>query len=122
MAGDELRVALEVETGFRLQHADRGDRHRHQRRLRVLGQRQGFDRTFEDNGRQLAAERLVDFIEHLPGRREIRRQGLAHANRLAALAGKYESCRHWPSLCLNCVKIGPKDTSLVVSVKFRSPG
>ena len=46
--------------------------------------------------RELVAERRIDLVEHLPRRREIRRQRLAHADRLAALARKHESDRHAP--------------------------
>ena len=42
----------------------------------------------------LLAERRVDLVEHLPRRRESRRQRLAHADRLAALARKNEGDRH----------------------------
>ncbi len=66
MAGDELRVAREIETGFRLQHAHGGERDRHQRRLGVLGERERLGRAFEDDGAQLVAERLVDLVEDLP--------------------------------------------------------
>ena len=65
MAGDELRVALEIEAGFRLQHAHGGERHRHQRRLRVLGERERLGRAFAHDGAELVAERLVDLVEHL---------------------------------------------------------
>ena len=44
--------------------------------------------------RELLAERVVDLVEHLPRRRKSLGQALAHADRLAALAGKYESRRH----------------------------
>ena len=45
MAGDELRVAREIDAGLGFQHAHGRERHRHQRRLRVLGQRQRLGRA-----------------------------------------------------------------------------
>ena len=44
MAGDEGRVAREIDAGFGFEHAQRRERHRHQRRLRVLGQGQRLRR------------------------------------------------------------------------------
>ena len=38
MAGDEGRVTREIDAGFGFEHPHRGERHRHQRRLRILGQ------------------------------------------------------------------------------------
>ena len=48
---------------------------------------------------ELGAERLVDLGKHLARGAKIRRQRLAHADRLAALARKYESDRHALGLC-----------------------
>ena len=76
--------------GFRLQHAHRRERHRHQRGLRVLGQRQLVGRAFPHRRRELLAERRVDLVEHRARRREGLGQGLAHADRLAALPRKHE--------------------------------
>ena len=61
MAGDELRVALEIEAGFALQHAQGRERDRHQRRLGVFGERQRLGRALEHDGGELGAERLVNF-------------------------------------------------------------
>ncbi len=96
MAGDELRIARQVDAGFRLQHPHRGERHRHQRRLGILGQGEGLGRSLEDDGAELGAERRIDFIEHLPRGRESLGQRLAHADRLTALARKNKSDRHCP--------------------------
>ena len=101
MAGNELRVALEIEASLGFQDADRRQRHRHQCRLGVFGERQGLDRPFEYGGRQLGAERLVDLVEDLLRGREIRRQGLAHADRLATLPWEHERRRH----ALPCLKL-----------------
>ena len=45
MAGDELDRAGEAEALLALQHAHDRQRHGHQRRLGILGQRQGLDRA-----------------------------------------------------------------------------
>jgi hypothetical protein len=91
VTGDELRLALKIEPRFRLQHADDGERDRHQRRLGILGERQRVRGPVEHDGAQALAERLVHHLEHSPCRREVLRQCLAHTHRLAALARKYES-------------------------------
>ena len=52
MAGDELRVAREIDAGLGLQHAHRRERHRHQRRLRVLGQRERLGRPLPHDRRR----------------------------------------------------------------------
>ena len=94
MAGDELRIALEIEAGFRFQHAHDGERDRHQRRLGVFGERERVGRAFEDDGAQLVAERVIDLLEHRRAGAKFVGQRLAHADRLAALARKHESDRH----------------------------
>ncbi len=119
MASNELRVALEVETGFGLQHTNGCKRDRHQRRLGIFGEREGFLRAFENDSRELGAQRVVHLGEHLPGRREIRGQRFAHAHGLAALTRKYECDRHVMSLLPRpLVEIGPKDTATGVCVKL----
>ena len=57
MAGDEGGVARKVEPGLGLEHAHRRQRHRHQRRLGVRGQRQRLGRALPDQPRELFAER-----------------------------------------------------------------
>ncbi len=94
MAGDEGGVALQVEPGLGLQHAQRRERGGHQRRLGVGGERQRLDRPVPHDGRQLLAQRLVDFLEHGAGDGELIGEGLAHADRLAALPGKHEGAAH----------------------------
>ena len=96
MAGDERRVALEIDPGLGLQHAHGRKRHRHQRRLRILGERQRLGRPFPHDRGELVAERVVDLVEHRARRRKGVGQRLAHADRLAALARKHEGCRHRP--------------------------
>ena len=49
MSGNKCCVARKIETGFALQHPHRGERHRHQRRLRILGERERFRGSFEDD-------------------------------------------------------------------------
>ena len=104
MAGDELRVAFEIETGFGFQHAQRGKRDRHQRRLRILGERAahrpGPRTSMLDSLSPSAASTSSNTCA---GRRKFVRQRLAHADRLAALARKYESDRHTPSQLVFCL-------------------
>ena len=119
MAGDELRVALEIEPGFGFQHAHDRERDRHQRRLGVFGERERLGRAFEYDAAELGAERPVDLVEHGLRGREIVGQRLAHADRLAALAGKHKSCRHAPITFAVCGEFGPKDTAKPRPVKLR---
>ncbi len=96
MAGDESRVALEIDAGLLLEHAHRRERDRHQRRLRVFGQRQRIRRTVPDDVAEPLAQRRIDFFENPPRRRKRLGQGLAHADGLTALAGKNKRGRHMP--------------------------
>jgi hypothetical protein len=94
MAGDEDGVARDVEPGFAFEGAKRGETRRHQRRLRVGGQRQLGLGPLEDHLRQRFAERRVDLLEH--GARGGKRLGerFAHADRLRALPRKRQGRRH----------------------------
>ena len=82
------------EAGLGLQHAQGRERDRHQRRLGIFGELQGLGRAFPDHGGQLFAERGIDLVEYRAGGRKSFRQRLAHADRLGALPGKSECCRH----------------------------
>ena len=104
MAGNELRVASEIDPGLGFQHAHDRKRHRHQRGLRVLGQRQCLGRPFPNDLGELLVEGRVDLLEHRARRRERIGERLAHADRLATLAGKNERERH----ALALVRTGPK--------------
>ncbi len=94
MAGDARRLAREKDAGLLLKDPQHGDGARHDRGLRILGEGERIVRSFEHDRRQLLAERVVDFLEHLAGRRARVRQGLSHAHRLAALTRKDERARH----------------------------
>ena len=74
--------------GFALKHAHGGERDRHQRGLRILGQRQPVGRAVPHDGGELLAQRFIDFVEHVAGGGKIVRKRLAHADGLAALARK----------------------------------
>ena len=112
MAGDEGRVPADRESGLGLQHAQGGDRHRHQRRLGVFGELQGLGRPVPDDRRQLFAERRVDLVEHGPRGRKGLRQRLAHADRLGTLPRKSKCCRHRRSPNVpKSLNFGPKDTA-----------
>ncbi len=90
MAGDEGGVAGEVEPGLGAQHGERGEAHRHQRRLGVGGQRQLRFRPLEHQGRKRLPERLIDLGEYVACLGEKIGQGLAHADGLRPLAGEHE--------------------------------
>ena len=94
MAGDETRVARDVEPGFRLENAGRGETDRHQRGLRIGGQRQLGLGTLEHQPGQILPERAVDLGEDLPRRRIGLGERLAHADRLRPLPWKHESRQH----------------------------
>ena len=94
VSGHEGGVPADREAGLGLQHAQGGERDRHQRRLGVFGKLQGFGRAVPDDGGQLLAERRVDLVEHRAGGRKSLRQRLAHADRLGTLPWKSECCRH----------------------------
>ena len=82
----------------RFKHAHGGERDRHQRGLRVLGQREPVGRALPHDRGQLLAERVVDFAKHLAGGRKGVRERLAHADGLAALPRENKCDRHaYPS-------------------------
>ena len=95
MAGDERDLVADTHA-LRFQHAHRREADGHQRRLGVLGERQGLQRPLEDDLGQLLAERLVDRLEDRRRLEEAIGERLAHADRLTALPGKGESYRHPP--------------------------
>ncbi len=70
MPGHKSRVALEIDAGFVFEHAHRGERHRHQRRLRVFRQRQRIARTIPDRVAEPLAQRRVDLLEDPRARSE----------------------------------------------------
>jgi hypothetical protein len=93
MTGDKGDLILDPHAA-RFKHAQRGKADGHECRLRVLGQRQRFDRTFEDHRRELLRQRLVDFGEDGAGLGKCIGEPLAHADRLTALPRKHECRRH----------------------------
>ncbi len=94
MSGDKGRVAREIDAGFVFQHAHRGERHRHQRRLRVFRQRQRVARAVPNDVAEPLAERRVDFLEDRPRARKRVGERLAHADGLAALTGENKRRSH----------------------------
>jgi hypothetical protein len=101
MAGDESRIPPDGKARLALQHAQRGNRDRHQGRLGVFGELQGFARAVPDGGSQLLAERRIDLVEHRPRGRKGLRQALAHTDRLGTLPRKSKCSRHRRSLYEN---------------------
>ena len=103
MAGDEGRIPPHGKARLGLQHPQRGDRDRHQGRLGIFGELEGFGRAVPDDGGQLLAERRIDLVEYRPRGRKGLRQGLAHADRLGTLSRKRKCSRHRRSL----IRMGP---------------
>ena len=94
MAGDESRIPPDGKTRLGLQHAQRGDRDRHQGGLGIFGQLEGFGRPLPDDRGQLLSECRVDLVEHGACGRKSLRKRLTHADRLRPLPWKNECCRH----------------------------
>jgi hypothetical protein len=98
MAGDVAHLVRQAPAAFRLQHPQRRDADRHQRRLGILGQGQLALRPLEHQLGELLLQRLVHLFEHQPGGGEALRQSEAHADSLGALAWKDEGTCHGSSL------------------------
>ena len=77
---------LDVDTVLLAQHGEHRHADRHQRRLRVLGQRQLGFRTLRHQPRQVLAQRLVDLVEDPPGDRRTARPVRGPCRRPAILA------------------------------------
>ena len=103
MASDEGRIPPHGKARFGLQHAQRRDRDRHQRRLGIFGELERLGGTIPDDGRKLLAERRIDLVEYRLGGRKGFRKGLAHTDRLGTLPRKRECSRHRRSL----MRMGP---------------
>ena len=93
VARDEIGLGGEIDAAVLLQHPQHRDGMRHDRRLRVGGERQDVLGAFAHDRREPLAERVVDFLEDLArgdaGFGELR----AHAHLLATLSREYE-CPH----------------------------
>ena len=96
VTGNEGRVALEIDAGFRLEDAQGRERNCHQSRLRVFGQRQRIGRPVPDDIAQPFVQGGIDFFEDPPRRRKGLSQSLAHTDGLTALTGKNKRRRHKP--------------------------
>ena len=82
MPGHEGGILAHRETGLALQHPQGGDRDRHQGRLGVFGELQGFGRAVPDGRRQLLAQRRIDLVEYGARGRKGLGERLAHADSL----------------------------------------
>src|SRR5262249_44048930 len=82
------------------------NRDRHQGRLGIFGELEGFGRAVPYDGRQLLAKRRINFVEDCPRGRKGFRQSLAHTDRLGTLPRKCKCSRHRRSL----IKIGGRKT------------
>ncbi len=80
----------------RLEDADGGKAHGHEGGLGVGRQGQLVRRPLPHQGGELLRQRGIDLLEHRPCLREGLGEGLAHADRLAALPRKDESLPHTP--------------------------
>ena len=94
MARDIGRARRHGDLRFLLEHTRDGDRYRHQSRLGVGGQDQVALGPREHEQREPLPERVIHFFEDVTRRSESIRKGLAHADGLGTLAGKYEGTRH----------------------------
>ncbi len=65
MAGNELRIARDIQPRLRLKHPHDGKRDRHKGRLGIFRKRQRIGRALEDDGAELATERFVNLCENL---------------------------------------------------------
>jgi len=98
VAGNESAGAPEIEAALALEDAEHGEADRHQRRLRVLGQREVAVRPLEDHAGEVLAERVVDLREDLAGAGEAFGEIAPHADRLRALPGKNQRTCHAQTL------------------------
>src|SRR5712692_10328536 len=94
MPGDKMRIAREIDSCLGFQHAHDGKRHRHQRGLRVLRERQLLRRSFPDDFREVLIEGGVNLGKDLACRHESIGKRLAHADCLTSLTRKYECGGH----------------------------
>ena len=94
MAGDESADRCGFEAGLGLQHADNGERDRHEGGLRVFGEGEGFRRAVEDDTRKAQFKGVVDFLEDLPCSREGVMERLSHPDLLRPLTGERQCPRH----------------------------
>ena len=74
------------------QHRMRGDRHRQQRRLRVLGQLELVVGAFKTQTRKRKPQRIVGFLEDAGGFGERIGEGFAHACELGTLTWEKKGC------------------------------
>ena len=93
MPRDEIGLLRQADAAFLLQHPQRRDGVRHDRRLRILGQGQFVGGSLNHQAIEMLTQRLVDLLEHLASNGARFGQRLAHADGLAALARKDE-CTH----------------------------
>ena len=99
MAGDEGGPFGEAPAALVFERADYGNRDRHERGLRVPGERELALLAPEDEPRERLAKRLVHLLKHGAGCRESLVQVLAHSDLLRALSGKDDGCRHAGDVC-----------------------
>src|SRR5205085_10029512 len=98
MPGNTTSGSPNIEACLSLQHAHDRERHRHQGGLSILGQGEPLGRAFPDDLAELLTQSRVNLCKHLAGRGKCLGKRLAHADDLASLTRKNESCRHWLKL------------------------
>ena len=91
MSGDHDRLLSQREAALLLQHAQHGERVRHQGGLGVLGQGQFLAGAFEHQSGELLLQGFVDLLEHLARGGEGGGEVASHADGLAALPGKMKA-------------------------------
>ncbi len=94
MPGDIGDAAAQLETRLRLEHPHYGEARRHQRRLRVFGQRQIALRPVEHQPRQRLGQGVVDLLIKTARCREGVGEIATHPDRLRSLPRKYECAVH----------------------------
>jgi hypothetical protein len=106
-----------LDAAARQQALDR-NRHRQDRRLGILGERQGVIGAVEDRAAERHAERLVGFREGLATDRERGGERLAHADALRALPWEYE-CKHHASSALRRSRNPAAANRCVIAIALR---
>ena len=114
-------LSLSEKSLLGLQHANDGERDRHQGGLGVLGQGELILGPHPDQGRERLTERLVDLGEHGTRRRVSLGELRAHADGLTPLPGKNESNAHFEER-IPAAKVGPKTLFALSLSSWPRPG
>ena len=100
MAGDEGCAIEQPPIALGLERANDRNRDRHERGLRVTGERELALLAPEHEPRERLAERLIHLLKHPAGSRKGIVKIAAHANRLRTLSRKDDGRRHAGDSCV----------------------